>query len=256
MARRFAGRRKRPRVAWMPTFGGADIAEHDAAPWPGLEVELSIDSGVPEDGVIWDAFPLTFDVSEDATGSQADPDKRSLRDIVQGNEWRLRRLVGKAFINVVNGAQGTTVSPAVDVALGFIVARTFDDGAPATDFNDVNPLSQDSMEDPWFWRRRWVLHPYGDVASNSNNVLNLPQYWGFPRSNVSYGSVADGPHIDAKTARIVHRSERLYGVLACRRYYAGGAVELQDVTVRMLLDYRLVGSLRGSTYGNRGNTSR
>lgn len=246
----------------MPTFGGADIAEHDAAPWPGLEVELTIDSGVPEDGVIWDAFPLTFDVSEDAVSAQADPDKRSLRDIVQGNEWRLRRLVGKAFISTFGGVQGSTAFPAIDVALGFIVSRTFDDGAPATDFNEVNPLSQDSMEDPWFWRRRWLLHPlgeYGNRALQNQTTLdttNDPRWWGFPTSNVSYGSVADGPHIDAKTARVIHRSERLYGVLACRRYYAGGAVPLNDVGVRLLLDYRMVGSLRGASYGNRGYTSR
>lgn len=260
MARRFARRRK-PRVAWMPTFGGAPIPESSTAPWPGLEVELNLDSGTVEDGVIFDAFPLTFDVSEGAVDAQADPVNKSLRDIVSGNEWRLRRLVGKAFIHAFAGVQGASVVPAIDVSLGFMVCNTDDDGTPQTNFEEVNPLSQESMEDPWFWRRRWILHPYGDNRGPHANVAalnttNLPEWWGYPQNTAKYGSVADGPHIDSKTARVIHRSERLYGVLACRRFYSGGAVAINDVGIRMLLDYRLLGSLRGASYGNRGHASR
>lgn len=247
----------------MPTFGGAELQEHDAAPWPGVAVELNLDSGVPEDGVVWDAFPLTFDVSEGAVNAQADPTKITLRDIVSGNEWRLRRLVGKAFITVSHGVQGATVSPALDVALGFIICNTDDDGTPTTNFEEVNPLSQESMEDPWFWRRRWLLHPYGTSWLDVNNqpgvdTRNTPQNWGLPASNVSYGSVHDGPHIDSKTARVIHRSERLYGILAARRYTGADTsqLEMQDTKVELLLDYRLLGSLRGSAIGNRGNAAR
>jgi len=254
----------------MPTFGGAPIADPEwvTNPWPGISVELSLNQDDPqEDGVIWDAFPLTFDVSEEAVNAQSDPDKRTLRDIVQGNEWRLRRLVGKAFITCSHGVQGATLSPALDVALGFIVCNTYDDGAPVTDFNEVNPLAQNSMEDPWFWRRRWLLHPYGtpnytSLASNTATIdtRNTPNLWGLPQTNVDYGSVADGPHIDAKTARVIHRSERLFGVLAARRYYGEIGVnpetQFQDTHVNMLLDYRLLGSLRGTSYGNRGNAAR
>jgi len=253
----------------MPTFGAAplDDPEWTTNPWPGIAIELNlIQDDPPEDGVVWDAFPLTFDVSEEAVQAQSDPDKRTLRDIVQGNEWRLRRIVGKAFISTAHGVQGATISPAMDIALGFIVVNTYDDGAPTTDFNEVNPLAQNSMEDPWIWRRRWVLHPYGVQGSagflnpNSIDTRNSPNEWGFPRSNVQCGSVADGPHIDAKTARVIHRSERLYGVLAARRYMGDWdwtpEQQTQDMHVQMLLDYRIVGSLRGSSYGNRGNAAR
>lgn len=252
----------------MPTFGGAPLedAEWTTNPWPGIQLELNlIQDDPPEDGVVWDAFPLTFDVSEEAVNAQSDPDKRTLRDIVQGNEWRLRRLVGKAFVSVSHGVQGSTLSPIMDVALGFMVCNTYDDGAPTTDFNEVNPLAQNSMEDPWFWRRRWLLHPYGHIWPGlinqpANETRGLPQYAGFPSNNVMYGSVADGPHIDAKTARVIHRSERLFGVLAARRYFQDTGTNpetpIQDTTVDLLLDYRLLGSLRGSSYGNRGNAAR
>lgn len=246
----------------MPTFGLAPIPEIGTDPAPGIEVEINFDGLTPENQVLWDAFPLTFDETEDAETAQADPAKRTLRDIVQGNEWRLRRLVGKAFISTASGVQGATVSPAYQVALGFIVCNTYDDGAPLTDFEEVNPLSQDSMEDPWIWRRTWVLHPYGVIGSRAFtnqatiDTRNTPNMWGFPTSNIEYGSVHDGPHIDAKTARVIHRSERLFGVLAARRYFVDGQTTFQDGNVRMLLDYRLLGSLRGQAYGNRGNTSR
>lgn len=246
----------------MPTFGGAPIAETLPDAWPGIETELTIEAiGTPGEAVAWDAFPLTFDETEDSETAQADPAKRTLRDIVQGNEWRLRRIVGKSFIVAApNTALGATTSALVDVALGFMVCKTYDDGAPLTDFNEVNPLAQDSMEDPWIWRRRWLLNPYGNVVpitpADGGRAFQ-PFIWGFPNSTAGYGSVADGPHIDAKTARVIHRQERLFGVLAARRsFLAMTPTTVGDYTVRMLLDYRLLGGLRGQAYGNRGNTSR
>lgn len=261
MARRT--KRRRPRVAWFPTFGGAPVPEGTSAPWAGIESEINFDSLTPEDQVNFDAVPLTFDITEGAVQSQAAPTDRTLRDIVQGNEWRFRRLVGKAFIHVSSGVQGATVSPVMDVALGFIVCKTYDDGSPWTDFSEVNPLSQESMEDPWIWRRRWLLHPYGETnylkvtqSPATQDFRNSPGYWGWPSTTAGYGSVMDGPHIDAKSNRVIHRSERLFAVLAARRYSFDNATVFQDTQVKMLLDYRLLGSLRGTSYGNRGNMSR
>lgn len=260
MARRF--KRRKPRVAWFPTFGGAPVPEGTSAPFPGVAAELELDGFVNSTDVVFDAQALTFDEGQGSVEAQADPTKRTLHDIITGNEWRLRRLVGKCFIWTSSANRGATVSPALDVAVGFIVCKTYDDGFPLTDFSEVNPLSQESMEDPWIWRRRWLLHPYGEIGSRAivdqgnSDRRDSPEWWGFPASNVSYGSVADGPHVDAKSQRVIHRSERLFVVLAARRLYNGGAVAIQDTRVDMLLDYRILGSLKGSSYGNRGNTSR
>lgn len=260
MARRF-GRRKRPRVAWMPTFGGEAVVEHPAAPWPGIEAELIFNPADPVgDGVLYNAFPLTFDASEGAVEAAGATGTTSIREIVQGNEWRLRRIVGKAFVTTWHSTLGSGYASALDVALGFIVSNCHDDGSPTTDFNDVNPLSQDSMEDPWIWRRRWLLNPWDKLGANTTSTQNFVAD-GAPQDNLRHGSVADGPHVDAKTARVIHRSERLFAVLAARRWGAFGNADppapgYSTSAVRMLLDYRLVGSLRGSTYGNRGKTSR
>lgn len=260
MARRL--KRRKPRVAWLPVFGAQPISEGVSNPWPGIEVELEIDDTVLDDDVVWDAFPLTFDTTQDAVSAQEDTNnQRTLRDIVEGNEWRLRRIVGKAFVGASHGVTGDAHTTLIDCALGFIVCKTYDDGAPVTDFNEVNPLAQDSMEDPWIWRRRWVLNPYFNEMQNQGGILdtdtrNTPAFWGFPQDTTRYGSVADGPHIDAKTARVIHRSERLYGVFAMRRWARDRGLDWSTVKARLLLDYRILGSLRGSSYGNRGNTSR
>lgn len=257
MARRL--KRRRPRVAWLPTFGGAIIPESTSSPFPGIESTLDVDTTLPNGDVAWDAFSLTFDETESAVNAQADPTKVTLRDIVQGNEWRLRRIVGKAFITALPDTVGAGAHTLADVGLGFIVCRTDDTGAPWTDFDEVNPLSQESMEDPWIWRRRWILNPsaFTPNTARSTNAYNNPEWWGFPQTTVAYGSVADGPHIDAKSNRIIHRSERLFAVLAARKMNPQApAVAYQDFRIRMMLDYRLLGSLRSQTYGNRGNTSR
>lgn len=238
------------------TEGGSNAA--------GVEFSLAIPGGLSPSGAIhWDATGLTFDTTEDSETAQAETRHKTLQDIVTGNEWRLRRIVGKFFCAVGATYAGTTSIPLADVALGFIVSKTYDDGEPLTDFDEVNPLAQVSMEDPWIWRRRWLLGPSGDNYStwtnyegtSADNRLYGPAM-GFPPNNVAYGSVQDGPHIDAKTARVIHRSERLFVVLAARQFNWSAGVDQADMRVTGLLDYRLLGSLRSSSYGNRGNASR
>lgn len=245
----------------MPVFGLTPEPELPQDPAVGIDAELTIEAlAAPRQAIVWDAFPLTFDESFGGETSQASPEGRSLHDIVQGNEWRLRRIIGKCFVGAGATTTLSTISSAlVEVGFGFIVVRTYDDGSPTTDFNEVNPLSQDSMEDPWIWRRVWMLNPFGSPYPTDTTTprANTLWTWDFPQTNARYGSVLDGPHIDAKTARVIHRQERLFGVLAVRRNYMGFTPTTDlDYTVRMHLDYRLLGSLRGTSYGNRRNTSR
>lgn len=254
-------RKRRPRVAWFPTFGAVPLAEATSGPAAGVEQQFEVDTFVPNGDVVWDATALTFDVSEGSAQAQSDPNAKTLRDIIQGNEWRLRRIVGKAFIHATQGTQGASGGTLADVALGFIVVKTDDDGGPTTDFGVVNPLVQDSMEDPWIWRRRWLLQPAGQhfpTVPNTGDLRNNYNYIQYPSTTAGYGSVMDGPHIDAKIGRRIHRSERLYSVLAARKWNPniGTGTPIVDFRVTCLLDYRILGSLGGSSYGNRGNTSR
>jgi len=260
MARRT--RRRKPRVVWLPTFGHATSAFGEVVGGAaGISGQLNFDT----DEVIYDAFPVTFDQSVDPAQAQAQQPVGgiyvpNLQDLVSGNEYRLRRIVGKIFIGVTSDETDDPAqqSALADVAVGFIVARTDDDGAPTTDFTEVNPLQHQSMEDPWIWRRRWILNPYGNVrqADLANNALDLPGFHMYPSTNAGYGSASDGPHIDQKTARVIHHQERLYCIVAVRQWTWGGDQQNAGMQLSYLLDYRLLASLRPGSSGNRRNASR
>jgi len=260
MARRT--RRRRSRVLWLPTFGiqaGEDPTQADPS---GVWGQLA----VPGDGsVIYDAFPLTYDYSQSAynvtEGVDQQPYEVGLIDITSGNEWFLKRIVGKFF----GGATSDEVdSPAafhglLDVALGFIVCKTDDDGNPTTNFATTNPLARSSMNDPWIWRRRWLMNPFtsGFIGGNPGGTVDTRDTYGFlsfPSTTAGFGSAVDGPHIDQKTARRIHREERLFGVVAACSF--SNFTDTQAMQLDYLLDYRLLGTIAPRSAGNRGNTSR
>lgn len=152
MARRFARRRK-PLVQWLPVFGDGGDETNEAA--IGIRTELIL-SGDPAETRV-DAVGLTFDYTDSAeTAQAAGDDNRTLRDLVAGSAYRLRRIVGKLFASWYNNSGDSIAArpDAIDYAAGFIVVRTDDNGNPYTDFEEVHPLSQDSADDPWIWRRR------------------------------------------------------------------------------------------------------
>jgi len=223
----------------------------------------------PTGVVNWDAFPVTFDNTQAATFTQANysTDRQTLRDLVWGNEWSLRRIVGKCFVTLLRDTgdtpENTVGIAAVEVAAGFIVGRTDDEGTATVDFTTVNPLNQDSQDDPWIWRRKWIIQSgpirgawSGAIATQDQINLNGAAT-GFPLGNALCGSVADGPHIDQKTARAIKRQERLYFVIANRLWDPYTVTEYldEDTYVTYNLDYRLLGRLGGSV-GNRNNASR
>jgi len=255
MARRFAGRRRRPLVQWLPVFGDGGNENNEAS--IGVRSELQL-SGDPDE-VRVDAFGLTFDYTDSAeTAQAAGDDNRTLRDLVSGSAYRLRRIVGKHFAAWYNNSGDSIAArpDAVDLAAGFIVVKTDDSGNPYTDFEEVHPLSQDSADDPWIWRRRWLLSTLR-AGDSPGGVIG--KVWGsaFPWATTDYHSVADGPHIDQKTARVVGRQERLFFVQAARVISATQSGSFANPGgLFTMLDYRLLGSLMSTTTGNRRNASR
>jgi len=258
-------RRRRPRVVWLPMQGndiaqGMELGDNSAA---GLSDVLA----VPGDGQIyWSTHSITFDYSDSAQAEQGNF-QRSLQDLTSGNAYRLRRIVGKIFVGAETTADTGTIGN-VDVACGFIINRTDDSGNPlffglTGDNTQRSPLGQDAQQDPWIWRRRWVLSPVpSGLVVDASNVLTAANFLQtalegpyFPQTNAAYGSVQDGPHIDQKTARIIGNQERLMFWIAARRLTNVSDNGTQDTLVSFTLDARIVASLRQNV-GNRRNASR
>jgi len=215
-----------------------------------------------------DVQPVTFDYSDSASQEEG-VDFRSLQDLAQGNAYRLRRIVGKFHAAAITNNTSETQIPTVDLAAGFMVCRTDDDGnilvEQAGISGDVTrgPLAQDGAEDPWIWRRRWLLTGIPksivivDGTTLYTNVIGVTSQLGFqgqwPQTTAGYGSVQDGPHIDQKTARVISRDERLFFWVQGRLSNPSENTNTADINWQ--LDVRLLASLRQNV-GNRRNASR
>lgn len=167
----------------------------------------------------------------------------------EGSAYRLRRFVGK-FICAMSNTQPDQAQESVTAAVitaGLMVIRVDEAaGAPLRLPDAYSPMGLDNVQDPWIWRRTWVLQ--NDFSNNP-----IAASWQFPRCNADYGGgMQDGCHIDAKVGRVIRDEERLAFLVSS--YNVTGTVALAG-EVRFMLDYRiLASSLRRA--GNRGNASR
>jgi len=217
--------------------------------------------------MVSDVQPVTFDYSDSASQEEG-VDFRSLQDLAQGNAYRLRRIVGKFHAAALTIDNAETVIPTVDLAAGFMVCRTDDDGNILVEQAGVSgdvtrgPLAQDGAEDPWIWRRRWLLtgvqsaitYTTGTTLADTIALNTLLGFQGqFPQTTAGYGSVQDGPHIDQKTARVISRDERLFFWVQAR--LSNPSTETNNASLPYQLDVRLLASLR-QNIGNRRNASR
>jgi len=256
MARRFM--RRKPKVLWLPVVGNdnSDIPEEEnwvAGPAGVLTV--------PHTGaIIFDATPVTFDYSDPPSTEQGVFD-RSLQDLTSGNNYRLRRIVGKIHAACIPQANTNAQLPPCEVAAGFMVNRTDDSGnlINAGGFGNeqaASPLAQDASQDPWIWRRKWILSPATgqyNWATLGEAITLASETLSYPTTTAHYGSVADGPHIDQKTARVISNQERLFFWIAARVRNERPAAQFNLISWN--LDIRILASLR-MNQGNRRNASR
>lgn len=186
-------------------------------------------------------IPVVKDEPQGITATDA-----TLSDL-EDSAYRLRRIVGKIYIQAFQVSQPPTNTPTdFIITAGFIILRVNDLGLPLDNNTDTyNPTSLDNTRDPWIWRRTWR------VANNADNTNPSA-----PTSNylAGAGGVLDGPHIDAKTARNVSDEERLFLVLN------GIATDGLDDDVNTgavitITDLRVLASMRKQS-GNRNNASR
>lgn len=194
--------------------------------------------------------PVVLDRPADEV-SITDEDVRMADQI--GSDYILRRVVGKVWVEAqqLEAQVGETVPHDTYCTAGLFVARADHDnpnvpigagGAGASElierFTSYSPLSTGAIKEPWIWRRTWKL----------SNVVNATtagdqQAQGLnPRSNTGYGSVLDGPHIDAKTVRRIGQDDRLWMVSTWFSDLTFASVE-SDYSVFFSWDLRLLARL-------------
>lgn len=230
-------RKTKPAVVWLPSDGGNSIGSANVIP---KVVIVSVDG--PAGNTASGGIPL---VPDEPSTLAAD---RSLSDY-EGSAYRLRRIVGKIWVGVEQDPEPPGGTP--DVVLctaGFIILRVDDNGNPlqgaATPI--YNPQIINSERDPWIWRRSWMLR---NKLVAPGGIGNQAEY---PITNADYGSVMDGPHVDAKTARSVKDEERLFVIVATM---AVNGSQGSTVNTRWFMDLRVLATMYKSS-GNRRNASR
>jgi len=251
-------KRRKPRVVWLPVHGTDFLGSLETFNVAnGLNGTLTVPGGTNAGALVHEAQAVTFDYS-DAASFEEFNQERSLQDLTSGNAYRLRRIVGKFFgAAVSDDASGPEVIPTIDVAAGFMVNRTDDNGNIVTLAGDTSkgPLAQDAASDPWIWRRRWLLTGLQNGYTNGspfsiNTVIGDQGQW--PQTTAGYGSVLDGGHIDQKTARVISNQERLFFWVQARCTSGSSS---WDCVLNYSLDVRLLATLR-MNQGNRRNASR
>lgn len=258
-------RRRRARYTWLPTLGtaGPEGSDDNSS---GREFTLL----VPEDGssdVI--ITPLTFD--EPKEGDDLNLASNPLGTIL-GNEYFIKRIVGKLFAShrqQTNAGGDPSLPGAALFGAGFFIARANDtsqgpdqpigSASIVERQENYSPLSEDTIREPWIWRRTWVLQNYfqrgasalGRATFDPALAANATEFQGVyvPTSTMEYGSVLDGPHIDAKTARRVKQDERLFFVVASRALPTASVFNTNGL-IDGYLDFRILGALRKARQGS------
>lgn len=231
MARRRFRRRRGTWLPALPTFFGSSTTGATF-----FESTLTLDAGLNAgvDGNPVEAIPLVTDVTQepdDAGGGAI----KSLRDVVEGQEYVLERAVGKIWCSLdQNGAEGTKVARVI-VCIAMAVMPVLDGNpdAPALPFTDIDPLRTDNTMAPWLWRRTWTL---GRSQANDERIQ-------YPYSNEAFGSMSDGPHVDTKgVRRRIRKEERLFLVASAAKLTSTGT-DIEAI-VNYGYDLRFFGALR------------
>lgn len=246
--------RRKSRGVWLPNIGtqGPEAAPQDDD--NGVFGDIILDTTGKSKFLLTE---LTFDHYVDEGAASDGSASRSIADFV-GSEYFLDRIVGKCFIALQQVAIGTEPFTSAQVTAGFFIAREDESGTVA----DATPIGAQNIDDivvnyaptgsglvraPWIWRRQWILGNQASAGATGSAFFG-PAF--FPPTNAGYGSIQDGPHLDAKTKRRVRKEDRLWFIVQARGlgplwsdpFNTTSQTQAQRVSIH--LDYRLHGALR------------
>lgn len=221
-------RKRRNQGAWLPIIpstyeGGAEVTVYDTQFSLPLPVTIG-DSTIA-------TTPLTYDDSAEGQTSGA---IESLRDKVEGQDYLLKRIVGKVWMDLGAVSEDSQLVDGIG-CIAACVLPTDDAGAPSIPAEEYNPFFTQNAMQPWLWRRTWKL-----ARAYTPGV----QPWTYPPSTAHYHGSMDSGHIDTKgTFRRITKEHRVFLVAA---FMALGVVgEGTDAApISWGCDVRLYGQMR------------
>lgn len=239
--RRF-GRKRRIRPTWFPVTGTTFSAEGGTS-WYDSAILLgtpAVENSTAEGPVnrFWAVTKDFTALPSVVTGTN------TLRDVVEGQTWQLQRLVGKVHLRCNGGSTETQtgVWPYLRVAAGFFVARADEEDQSLPDLfnNEADPWGGDAIQNPWIWRRTWILR-------NPDSTEGVSVVGDFDTVNSFSAAAEDGPHIDARVKRNVQREQRLFFALSAIGWNGNNqsypSPEVTQPWVEGVLDLRILGRM-------------
>jgi len=264
----FRRKRRKVRGIWLPNVGQPDWAPGQPTGIQPSYIDSSLTVTLGNGRTPTAEFPL-FQDGNSQQGLQSpavqDVATRGLNDVIEWG-YRLRRIVGTVSCSCATAVNDQTAVPpellGLTVTAGIIVRKQEalgTGGSLASLAGDINTQDIENVRDPWIWRRSWrILNgQLGQVAGTdpdgvddrANAILAQLQY-----SPADYGDIRSGPHVDAKTARVVGPEERVFLDVSWRLIPVDNG-QPTDWAVNVFFDYRGFATLR-SNQGNRRNSVR
>lgn len=211
------------------------------------------------------ALPLLVDSPDPTLGENAtafsDYQTQTLA-AEQSFGYLLNRIVGSLHIAVAPTVITENVkTPAVVAVTAGLMVRRVDEESPgsaAVGAVGTDPASLENIQDPWLWRRLWLLSPLG-ASTFSTDDLARPFANGVYNASNDFGTGAyNNCSVDVKSKRRVTKELRLFLDFTIRTIgWVPGVPsgDLGQVSFMGVFDYRCYGSII-PTQGNRRNATR
>lgn len=242
MRRRRAG----SKYTWFPVDPTRVQVSEDVFDVTYFSNTLTVSSGTP--GVSWgvSATPLTVDYTHQAPA--LDTPGISLRDVVEGQSWLCKRLVGKCWGAFSQSGDLGTIPPEtpleIIVCMAVAVLPVDDNGFLDLTADEIDPLLSANVQQPWMWRRTWTLYnntgaqqvggePGGGFSTGPTNI-----------TNVAAGTY-DAGHVDTRgVSRRIRREQRLFWITTARTLRGSAGEGEGPASFSWGYDLRILGAMR------------
>lgn len=273
----FRRRKKRSGGQWLPLkaqpFNTSNVSAHTALGSQNSGVTLTNQnfnvSPVAASGAV--SVPLTVAdqpnllLAGSAAAVLASYNAQNAAD-VQGYGYALKRIVGAMWVGVAPSINAQATTPSAVLFGAGLMVRAVDPENPDVPAlagaagDQASPLTLDSNQDPWIWRRCWLFSPGN--AGGAVNPVGADDEWSPLNSVFDAGNQRETgknctASIDQQTRRTVKNEERLFLTVDLRAVGINpdSTVDSMEVAWGMHFDYRLFGRMF-PTKGNRRNASR